>query len=52
MDAYGEFELMVEIGSSIGLWIGLSALGVFDLVLQGWVAIKEKIFKFNFTAKG
>ena len=25
--AYGIFDLVVEIGSSLGLWIGLSALG-------------------------
>ena len=30
--AYGLFELVVDAGSSLGLWIGLSALGIFDLV--------------------
>ena len=32
--AYSEFDLIVEVGSSLGLWIGLSALGVFDLFLN------------------
>ena len=32
--AYGIFDLIVEIGSSLGLWIGLSALGLFDLLLE------------------
>ena len=39
--AYRIFDLVVEIGSSLGLWIGLSALGVFDLVLD-----VSKVFKF------
>ena len=33
--AYGLFELVVDVGSSLGLWIGLSFLGVFDLVGTG-----------------
>ena len=31
--AYGVFDLVVEVGSSLGLWVGLSVLGIFDLVL-------------------
>ena len=31
---YNEFDLMVEVGSSLGLWIGLSALGIFDLIFE------------------
>ena len=31
--AYEVFDLVVEVGSSLGLWVGLSALGIFDLVL-------------------
>ena len=33
-NGYGLFDLVVEAGSSLGLWIGLSALGVFDLVVE------------------
>ena len=32
--AFGIFELAVDAGSSLGLWIGLSALGIFDLVAE------------------
>ena len=32
--AYSLFDLIVDIGSSLGLWIGLSALGVFDLLIE------------------
>ena len=40
--AYGMFDLVVEAGSSLGLWIGLSAIGVFDLLLHaGDVVIKK-----------
>ena len=31
--AYGTFELVVDIGSSLGLWIGISFLGIFDHVV-------------------
>ena len=41
--AYGLFDLVVEVGSSLGLWIGLSALGVFDLLLQCGTTIKQKL---------
>ena len=40
--AYGLFEMVVDIGSSLGLWIGLSALGIFDLLLDVAAALKEK----------
>ena len=41
--AYGVFDLVVEIGSSLGLWIGLSALGILDLLIQAGVSSKAKI---------
>ena len=37
MLAYNEFDLIVEVGSALGLWIGLSALGVLDLALDTFV---------------
>ena len=40
--AYGIFELIVEVGSSLGLWIGLSALGVYDIFLLAGTAVKER----------
>ena len=38
MQAYDMFDLVVEVGSSLGLWIGLSAIGLFDLALQFYVS--------------
>ena len=32
--AYGPLEFIVEVGSSLGLWLGLSIVGVFDLVIM------------------
>ena len=51
MWTYGHFDLVVEIGSSLGLWIGLSALGVFDLLKQAGHAIKKKIGQGQNTLK-
>ena len=31
---YGGFHLVVDVGSSLGLWIGLSILGLYDLMLD------------------
>ena len=31
---YDGFALTVEVGSSLGLWIGLSALGIVDIILE------------------
>ena len=40
---YGLFELVVDVGSSLGLWIGLSVLGLFDLLLQSGTALKKRM---------
>ena len=50
MKAYGIFDLIVEIGSSLGLWIGLSALGVFDFALQTGEFLKTIMVR-NMMAK-
>ena len=42
--AYGIFDLVVEGGSSLGLWIGLSGLGVFDLLVDVVLLFKDKIW--------
>ena len=39
--AYGFDALLVEIGSSLGLWLGLSLVGMFDLL----TAVVEKLMK-------
>ena len=43
MNAYGLFELVVDVGSSLGLWIGLSAIGVFDLFLKAASLLKKTL---------
>ncbi len=32
--SYGIFDLVVEVGSALGLWLGLSAIGIFDELAQ------------------
>ena len=32
--SYGIFDLVVEVGSALGLWIGLSVLGIFNIVID------------------
>ena len=52
MEAYGEFEMVVEIGSSLGVWIGLSHLECLTLFYKVGLPSRKKIFKFYFIAKG
>ena len=49
MNSYDMFDLVVEAGSSLGLWIGLSALGVFDLLLQAGGSVMERVKKMKRT---
>ena len=44
IQAYGLFDLVVEVGSSLGLWIGLSGLGVYDLILEVAWNLKKRIW--------
>ena len=46
-EAYDVFDLVVEVGSSLGLWIGLSALGVFDLLLKAGAIAKTVLGKYK-----
>ena len=41
--AYDFVALLVEIGSSLGLWLGLSVVGVYDVLVQAIVQVKNKI---------
>ena len=34
-NGYDSFRLIVEVGSSLGLWLGLCIIGIFDLVIKG-----------------
>ena len=33
---YDKFALLVEAGSSLGLWVGLSIIGIADLIIDLW----------------
>ena len=39
---YTWFNLIVDVGSSLGLWIGLSILGIYDLALDMLVKFSGK----------
>ena len=41
VQAYGIMDLWVEVGGSLGLWVGISAVGIFDLLLQ----VFEKVIR-------
>ena len=43
--SYGLFELVVDVGSSLGLWIGLSIVGLFDLLLNTGTLIRKRFSK-------
>ena len=44
--AYDMFNLVVDLGSALGLWLGLSALSIFDTILQVFGAHRKKVFMF------
>ena len=37
------FNLVVDLGSALGLWLGLSALSIFDLVVDSYKTAKHVI---------
>ena len=39
--AYGFDDLLVEIGSSLGLWLGLSVVGMFDVFVPSFAWLKK-----------
>ena len=41
--AYGFDSLLVEVGSSLGLWLGLSLVGVFDLIITAIEKLGNRI---------
>ena len=45
MIAYDMFHFIVDAGSSLGLWLGLSALGIYDLIIELYDMVKKKFFK-------
>ena len=43
--AYDMFSLVVDLGSALGLWLGLSALSIFDYVIEALIFSKTFCFK-------
>ena len=46
--AYDFEDLLVEIGSCLGLWLGLSVVGIYDLMAVG---IQKAMMAYGWTAK-
>ena len=49
MTTYGYFEFIIDIGSSLGLWLGLSVFGLTDLFIELTDKIRkifDKTFKY------
>ena len=42
--SYDEFSLVVDLGSALGLWLGLSALSIFDSILDIFCSTRTKYF--------
>ena len=42
--AYDEFNLVVDLGSALGLWFGLSAISIYDIIAEVFVTIKNKYY--------
>ena len=45
--AYGFVSLLVEIGSALGLWLGLSVIGVFDVLVTGFIKLRKLRYFFK-----
>ena len=47
--AYDGFDFVVETGSALGLWLGLSGVGLFDLLIDSYqyLAAKFKLLYFE-----
>ena len=45
--AYGFDDLLVEIGSSLGLWLGLSVVGIFDVFIPSYAWLKNIVKRPN-----
>ena len=41
---YSLFQFIIDVGSSIGLWLGLSALSIYDIIVQAIQFVRAKRF--------
>ena len=39
--AYGAVDLLIEVGSCLGLWLGLSVVGIFDIIVLACIKIRK-----------
>ena len=39
--AYTLFNFIIDVGSSLGLWLGLSALGIFEIIIEASMMAKK-----------
>jgi hypothetical protein len=49
--SYNVFSLIVELGSALGLWLGMSAVGLLDIIIENWIGIHQAIAKKTRTIK-
>ena len=49
--AYDIGHLLVEIGSSLGLWLGISVIGIFDVLAAALLKIKYHVQKLDLQQK-
>ena len=40
---YGPFEFIIDVGSSVGLWLGLSVFGLYDLAIEFYEHIRRAV---------
>ena len=45
--AYDMFDLVVDLGSALGLWLGLSALSILDSMIEMFIALRERSVKYS-----
>ena len=43
--AYTPFQFVIDIGSSLGLWIGMSVLGLLDFLIDSFGIVSKNILK-------
>ena len=41
--AYGLADLLVEVGSCLGLWLGVSIIGLYDLTALGMPRLRARL---------
>ena len=39
--SYDQFDFVVDFGSALGLWLGLSCLSILDHILEMWMSVKK-----------